>query len=76
MLRLKRRPQRTLEGYSCVWKPTVGSELHPTLAGVDYFLRGGFRLHMIRKGQACWGAAGAKVCLLHRFILDLFAATN
>ena len=33
-------------------------------------------MHMIRKGQACWGAAGAKVCLLHRFILDLFAATN
>jgi transposase, IS6 family len=32
-------------------------------------------MHMIRKGQACWGAAGAKVCLLHPFILDLFAAT-
>jgi hypothetical protein len=31
---------------------------------------------MIRKGQACWSAADAKVCLLHRFILDLFAATN
>jgi transposase, IS6 family len=33
-------------------------------------------IHMIRKGQACWSAAGTKVCLLHRFILDLFAATN
>jgi len=32
-------------------------------------------IHMIRKGQACESAAGAKVCLLHRFILDLFAAT-
>jgi hypothetical protein len=31
---------------------------------------------MIRKGQACWSAAGAKVCLLHRFILDPFAATS
>jgi hypothetical protein len=31
--------------------------------------------HMIRKGQACWSAAGAKVGLLHRFILGLFAAT-
>jgi transposase, IS6 family len=29
-------------------------------------------MHMIRKGQASWSA---KVCLLHRFILDLFAAT-
>jgi hypothetical protein len=30
---------------------------------------------MIRKGQACWSAAGAKVGLLHRFILGPFAAT-
>jgi hypothetical protein len=29
---------------------------------------------MIRKGQACWNAAEAKVGLLHRFILALFAA--
>jgi transposase, IS6 family len=38
---------------------------------------GGYEaIHMIRKGQA-WGrsAAGAKVGLLHPFILDLFAAT-
>ena len=33
-------------------------------------------IHMIRKGQACWSAAGAKVGLLHRFILGLFAATR
>src|ERR1700752_1861639 len=33
-------------------------------------------VHMIRKGQACWSAARAKVSLLHRFILGLFAATN
>jgi hypothetical protein len=31
---------------------------------------------MIRKGQACWSAAGAKVGLLHHFILGLFAATS
>src|ERR1700756_5263105 len=30
-------------------------------------------IHMIRKGQACWSAAGAKVGLLQRFIFDLFA---
>ena len=30
-------------------------------------------MHMIRKGQACWSAAGAKVGLLHRFILDQMA---
>ena len=33
-------------------------------------------IHMIRKGQAYWSAAGAKVRMLHRFILDLFAATS
>ena len=33
-------------------------------------------IHMIRKGQACWSAAGARVGLLHRFILGLFAATS
>jgi hypothetical protein len=33
-------------------------------------------VHMIRKGQACWNAVGAKVGLLHRFILGLFAAMS
>jgi transposase, IS6 family len=33
-------------------------------------------MHMIRKGQAYGSVAGARVGLLHRFILDLFAATN
>src|ERR1700726_4365510 len=33
-------------------------------------------IHMIRKGQACWSAAGARVGLLHRFILGLFATTS
>src|ERR1700719_1694409 len=29
-------------------------------------------IHMIRKGQACWSAAGAKVGLLHHVIPGLF----
>jgi len=33
-------------------------------------------IHMIRKGQACWSAAGTKDGPLHRFILGLFAATR
>src|ERR1700757_3229022 len=36
-----------------------------TLAGYE-------AVHMIRKGQACWSAAGAKVGLLHRFIVGMF----
>jgi transposase, IS6 family len=33
-------------------------------------------IQMIRKGQACGSALGARVGLLHRFILGLFAATS
>jgi transposase, IS6 family len=33
-------------------------------------------IHMIRKGQAYGSAAGARVGLLHRFILGLFATTS
>src|SRR5271165_4724673 len=29
-------------------------------------------IHKIRKGQACWNAAGAKVGLMHRFIVGMF----
>src|SRR5271165_6837161 len=29
-------------------------------------------IHMIRKGQACWSSVGAKVGLLHRFIVGMF----
>ncbi|HWY92599.1 MAG TPA: hypothetical protein VNY04_06830 [Chthoniobacterales bacterium] len=29
-------------------------------------------IHMIRKGQACCSAVGAKVGLLHRFIVGMF----
>jgi hypothetical protein len=29
-------------------------------------------IHMIRKGQACCSAPGAKVGLLHRFIVGMF----
>ena len=28
-------------------------------------------IHMIRKGQACWSAAGGKVGLLHRYIIGM-----
>ena len=36
----------------------------PTIAGYE-------AIHMIRKGQACWSAAGGKVGLLHRFIVGM-----
>jgi transposase, IS6 family len=29
-------------------------------------------IHIMRKGQACWSAAGVKVGLLHRLIVGMF----
>jgi transposase, IS6 family len=43
--------------------------------GAWHTIAGYEAIHMIRKGQACW-SAGAKVGLLHRFILGLFVATS
>jgi transposase, IS6 family len=40
-------------------------ELWRTIAGYE-------AIHMIRKGQACWSAVGAKVGLLHRFTVGMF----
>ena len=59
---IKRRV-RASQGFRSFWAAWR------TIAGYE-------AIHMIRKGQACWSAAGAKVSLLHRFILGLFAATN
>jgi transposase, IS6 family len=44
--------------------------------GAWHTIAGYEAIHMIRKGQAYGSAAGAKVGLLHRFILCLFTATN
>jgi hypothetical protein len=49
-----------------------GLRKHRSLTQKGFELSNG----MIRKSQACWSAAGAKVDLLHRFILDLFAPAN
>jgi hypothetical protein len=59
--------------------PTPGAR-EPTFSFILGSLgvrRAGYEaVQMIRKGQACWSATGAKVGLLHRFIVSLFAATN
>jgi hypothetical protein len=49
----------------------------PQVRADDQDITNGFEaIHMIRKRQACWSAAAAKVGPLHRFILGLFAATS
>ena len=44
--------------------------------GAWHTIAGYEAIHMIRKGQAYGSAAGAKVGLLHRFILGLFATRS
>jgi hypothetical protein len=60
-----------LEAYLDELATLIGEEpgAWRTIAGYE-------AIHMIRKGQACWSAAGAKIGLLHRFILGLSAATS
>ena len=41
--------------------------------GAWHTIAGYEAMHMIRKGQACWSAVGAKVGLLHRFIIGMSA---
>ena len=59
---IKRRinASQHFRSFWCAWRTIAGYEA----------------IHMIRKGQAYRSAAGAKVGLVHRFILGLFAATN
>jgi DDE domain len=61
-LAIKRRinASQHFRSFWCAWRTIAGYEA----------------IHMIRKGQAYGSAAGAKVGLVHRFILGLFAATN
>ena len=54
------RPSQHFRSFWGAWRTIAGYEA----------------IHMIRKGQACWSAANAKVSLLHRFILGLFGATS
>jgi IS6 family transposase len=59
---IKRRinASQHFRSFWCAWRTIAGYEA----------------IHMIRKGQAYGSAAGAKVGLVDRFILGLFAATN
>jgi IS6 family transposase len=59
---IKRRinASQHFRSFWCAWRTIAGYEA----------------IHMIRKGQAYGSAAGAKVGLVHRFILGLFAAAN
>ena len=54
------RASQHFRSFWCAWRTIAGYEA----------------IHMIRKGQAYGSAAGAKVGLVHRSILGLFAATS
>jgi transposase, IS6 family len=59
---IKRRinASQHFRSFWCAWRTIAGYEA----------------IHVIRKHQAYGSAAGAKVGLVHPFILGLFAATN
>jgi hypothetical protein len=57
-------------------KPGARKPTFSFILGAWRTIAGYEAIHMIRKGQACWSSAGAKVDLMHRFILGLFAATS
>ena len=60
-----------------IQSPTIPQTRHYFFLSPPWRTIAGYEaIHMIRKGQACWSAAEAKVGLLHRFILGLFAATS
>jgi hypothetical protein len=62
------------------WSRTTGPSsggLTPARASVSFWaawrtLAGYEVIHMIHKGQACCSEVGAKVGLLHRFIVGMF----
>ena len=63
---LKQRPPRDSRGGSTLVTIFAHSgELGERRAGYE-------AIHMIRKGQACCSAVGAKIGLLHRFIVSMF----
>jgi len=52
--------------------PVPGKSAFSLVLGAWRTIAGYEAIHMIRKGQACCSATGAKVGLLHRFIVTMF----
>jgi transposase-like protein len=64
------------ERFRAIKRRVRASQHFRSFSGAWRTIAGYEAIHMLRKGQAYGSAAGAKVGLLHRFILGLFAATN
>jgi IS6 family transposase len=69
-------PDETTIAPSCASAPIQGQLQTGFCRSAWRTIAGYEAIHMIRKGQAYGSAAGAKVGLVDRFILGLFAATN
>ena len=70
------RPKLVRKDHRIIKRRVNASQHFRSFCGAWRTIAGYEAIHMIRKGQACWSATGAKVGLLHRFILGLFAATS
>ena len=66
------RPKLVRKDHRIIKRRVNASQHLRSFCGAWQTIAGYEAIHMIRKGQACCSATGAKVGLLHRFIVSMF----
>ena len=66
------RPKLVRKDHRIIKRRVNASQHFRSFCGAWRTIAGYEAIHMIRKGQACCSATGAKVGLLHRFIVSMF----
>ena len=66
------RPKLVRKDHRIIKRRVNASQHFRSFCGAWRTIAGYEAIHMIRKGQACCSVAGAKVGLLHRFIVGMF----
>ena len=66
------RPKLVRKDHRVIKRRVNASQHFRSFCGAWRTIAGYEAIHMIRKGQACCSATGAKVSLLHRFIVSMF----
>jgi transposase, IS6 family len=65
------RPKLVRKDHRIIKRRVNASQHFRSFWGAWRTIAGYEAIHMIRKGQACCSATGAKVGLLHRFIISM-----
>ena len=66
------RPKLVRKDHRIIKRRVNASQHFRSFCGAWRTIAGYEAIHMIRKGQACCSATGAKVGLLHRLLLSMF----